>query len=813
MGFASIEPAPAELAPPDEAEVARRADALALAQQLRWLARSTWLLPTEVLWAVLALRAGLSWPWVAAALGLRLVSHGVSHVQARRLQPLVQDDPARGLQRVRWLYWAFSVWLSLILPPLLIGSDDTTRLLAMLLAAHYAGIVVIAATGDQRLYWGTVTPFLSLMVIGWLLRGGPLGWIMAGMSLLVVPMTVISLRGQRQGMERLVRLSLEKEQLAACLAIERDRAQGAADARTRFFAAASHDLRQPLHALSINATTLMLLARQADDPRLRELSQGIARALVQSQGLLDALLDISRLDAGAVPLQPADVDLAALLRQLHAEFAGQAAEQGLGFALALPDAPAWACTDADLLQRLLRNLLDNAFKFTGEGQVGLALQRLPAGAGLAEWQVDVTDTGCGIAEADRERVFEEFFQVGNPARDRNRGLGLGLAIVQRSARLLGLAVKLQAGPSGRGTLFSLRLPALDDPTPGAPARAAGPDEDSDTALPPQSVLLVDDEADILKAQSGLLRALGWHTHSAADAATALALAADPSLQFSAAVIDQRLPQGDGIDLVRRLRALLPGLPALIVTGDIAVQWQVRRHGLRVLHKPLDGSTLATAIRCEVAAATRWQQRLDDFPSPDGAPPMTLIDALHGRRSIRHYRPTALPRAQVEDLLWHAVQVPRPPICTDDAWAFVVIDGAQRLAGLGARAKAYAAQHQARLQSPQHPWAWPSRDDFEVFWGAPVLVLMCARQHHPEAPFDCCRAGQNLALAAHAAGLGSCWVGSPLPWLASDEGRRAVGLPAGYDVAVAMVLGQPADPVPGQSAPRPTIHWHDDEAAA
>ena len=810
MGFASAEPAPAALARPDEAEVARRADVLALTVQLRWLARSTWLLPTEALWAVLALRAGLPWPWVATALGLRLASHAVSHVQARRLQPLVQQDPARGLQRVRWLYWAFSVWLSLILPTLLIGSDDTTRLLAMLLAAHYAGIVVIAASGDQRLYWGTVTPFLSLMVIGWLLRGGPLGWIMAGMVLLVVPMTVVSLRTQRQGIERLVRLSLEKEQLAASLAIERDRAQAAADARTRFFAAASHDLRQPLHALAINATTLSLLARQADDPRLHDLSQGIGRALVQSQGLLDALLDISRLDAGAVRLQPADVDLAALLRQLHAEFAGQAAELGLGFGLALPDAPAWACTDVDLLQRVLRNLLDNAFKFTSDGQVGLALDRLPAGAGAAEWRLQVADTGCGIAEADRERVFEEFFQVGNPARDRSRGLGLGLAIVQRSARLLGLAVRLQAGPGGRGTLFSLRLPALDDPAPGLPDRPA---RQADLPWPAQSVLLVDDEADILQALSGLLQALGWRTHSAGDADAALALAADLSLPLSAAVVDQRLPQGDGIDLVGRLRALRPGLPALIVTGDVALQWQVRKRGLRVLHKPLDGATLAAAIQVEVAAADRWQQRLDDFQTPDGAPPMTLIDALHGRRSIRHYRPTPLPRAQVEDLLWHAVQVPRPPICADDAWAFVVIAGAQRLAGLGARAKAYAAQHQARLQSPQHPWAWPSRDDFEVFWGAPVLVLMCARQRHPEAPFDCCRAGQNLALAAHAAGLGSCWVGSPLPWLASDEGRQAVGLPAGYEVAVAMVLGHPAEPVPGQSAPRPTIRWHDDDAPA
>ena len=793
-----------------EAGIQRRVDSRCLEHQLTWMRRSAVALPVDLLWAALAHVTQVpAWAWLPWLM-LRIGMHLAILRQAGRWAPLIEQDPQRGLRLAGWVMALYGFLHATLMPFFYFGTDDTTKLLAMALASSYFGSVVVSASGQQGSFWRMVLGGYAVYMAGWLQRGGALGWAMVGLLLHSVPLIVLTIRQQRQSWEALVRLADDRERLAASLAIERDRAQAAADARTRFFAAASHDLRQPLHALAINATTLSLLARQADDPRLRDLSQGIGRALLQSQGLLDALLDISRLDAGAVRLQPADVDLAALLRQLHAEFAGQAAEQGLGFGLALPDAPAWACTDVDLLQRVLRNLLDNAFKFTSDGQVGLALDRLPAGADAAEWRLQVTDTGCGIAEADRERVFEEFFQVGNPARDRSRGLGLGLAIVQRSARLLGLAVRLQAGPGGRGTLFSLRLPALDDPTPGLPDRPA---RQADLPWPAQSVLLVDDEADILQALSGLLQALGWRTHSAGDADTALALAADLSLPLSVAVVDQRLPQGDGIDLVGRLRALRPGLPALIVTADVALQWQVRKRGLRVLHKPLDGATLAAAIQAEVAAADRWQQRLDDFQTPDGAPPMTLIDALHGRRSIRHYLPTPLPRAQVEDLLWHAVQVPRPPISADDAWAFVVIAGAQRLAGLGARAKAYAAQHQARLQSPQQPWAWPSRDDFEVFWGAPVLVLMCARQRHPEAPFDCCRAGQNLALAAHAAGLGSCWVGSPLPWLASDEGRQAVGLPAGYEVAVAMVLGHPAEPVPGQSAPRPAIRWHEDDAPA
>ncbi len=798
-----------------EASIQRRVDARCLQHQLTWMRRSAVALPVDLLWAGLAYSAQVpAWAWLPWLL-LRLGLHGAIVRQAGRWAPLVEQDPRRGLRLARRLMALYGLMHATLMPFFYFGTDDITKLLAMALSASYFGGVVVSASGQQASFWRMVLPGYAVYVAGWLQRGGLLGWAMVGLLLHSVPLIVLSVRQQRQSWEALVRLADDRERLAAALAVERDRAQAAADARSRFFAAASHDLRQPLHALAINATTLSLLAGRADDPRLRELSQAIGRALVQSQGLLDALLDISRLDAGAVRLQPADLDLAALLRQLHAEFAGLAAERGLGFTLALPDAPAWARTDQDLLQRLLRNLLDNAFKFTSEGQVSLALDRLPGGVGggPAELRLQVTDTGCGIAEADRERVFEEFFQVGNPARDRNRGLGLGLAIVQRSARLLGLAVSLQAGPGGRGSVFGLRLPALDGPVPGAPGRPAAPEKPVDLPLPAQCVLLVDDEADILRALSGLLQALGWRTHSATDADAALALAADPSLPLSAAVIDQRLPQGDGIGLVGRLRALRPGLPALIVTGDIEVQWQVRRHGLCVLHKPLDGSTLAAAIQAEVAAAIRWQQRLDDFQTPQGATPMTLIDALHGRRSIRHYLPTPLQRAQVSDLLWHAVQVPRPPISGDDAWAFVVVDGVQHLAGLGERAKAYAAQHQARLQSPQHPWAWPSRADFEVFWGAPVLVLMCARQRHPEAPFDCCRAGQNLALAAHAAGLGSCWVGSPLPWLASDEGRLAVGLPAGFEVAVAMVLGHPADALPGQSAPRPAITWCGDDAAA
>lgn len=280
------------------------------------------------------------------------------------------------------------------------------------------------------------------------------------------------------------------------------------------------------------------------------------------------------------------------------------------------------------------------------------------------------------------------------------------------------------------------------------------------------------------------------------------------------MIDHRLPAAvtsidahgiaidNGIALARRLRALRPDLPALIVTGDVAVQWDVTRHGMRVLHKPLTGSVLTAAIVDEAAAARRWESRIDTFCNDSTEPPMNIIDAMHGRRSVRSFKPAPLPRPMVEDLLWHAAQIPLPPISNDSSWVFVLVEGQARLEAFGARAKDFAAAH----QPPGQSWSWPARGDFDVFWGAPLLVLICARHGHPEAPFDACRAGQNLALVAHARGLGSCWVGSPMPWLHSDEGQQATSVPDGFDAAVALVLGWPALTSPGQSRPKPPLVW-------
>lgn len=182
--------------------------------------------------------------------------------------------------------------------------------------------------------------------------------------------------------------------------------------------------------------------------------------------------------------------------------------------------------------------------------------------------------------------------------------------------------------------------------------------------------------------------------------------------------------------------------------------------------------------------------------------MDAIQAMHGRRSIRAYESRPVARALVEQLAWAAVQAPTPPVSGDAPWVVCVLEGAERLAAFGERAKEYARTH----QPPGNPWTWPERPGFKVFWDAPALILFCSQRGNSEAPLDCCRAGQNFEVAAHSLGLGSCWIGSPMPWLRSPGIANELGIPQGYDAEVAIAFGHPAEQPEGKPRPRPHIHW-------
>jgi nitroreductase len=175
--------------------------------------------------------------------------------------------------------------------------------------------------------------------------------------------------------------------------------------------------------------------------------------------------------------------------------------------------------------------------------------------------------------------------------------------------------------------------------------------------------------------------------------------------------------------------------------------------------------------------------------------MDVIEAIHSRRSIRSYEPTPVARVLIEALVWDAAQAP-PPFAGQSPWTFTVLEGAERIAAFGVRAKGHAA----RAHPGEADWAWAARPEFDVFWGAPAVVIISGRRE------DCCRAGQNLMLSAHARGLGTCWVGSPMAWLNQSEVKSELGLPADLEPISVLCVGY-AKAVP--AAPpraRPAITW-------
>lgn len=357
------------------------------------------------------------------------------------------------------------------------------------------------------------------------------------------------------------------------------RAERAVEERTRFVAAASHDLRQPLHALGLFVGRLQEQARGSG--RLEELARDIRLCTDSLVELFDALLDLSKLDAGAVSPAMEDVPLRPLLDRIAADHAPVAAERGLRLRVA--GRALTARSDPVLLERLLRNLAANAVRYTARGGVLLACRRRD---GML--RIEVWDTGPGIPEAEQEAVFREFYQSRNG--DRTRGLGLGLSIVQRLAALLETPVGLCSRP-GHGSVFRIQVP---EGRPAAVPAAAGHGPQELAGL---RVLAVDDDPRSLAAVRGLLEGWGCRVETAADGETALAKAESTAPDM--VLCDYRLAGEErGPEIVHRLRAVWgPGLPAALVTGDTStgVRSEAAAAGCRLLLKPLRPAKLRALL--------------------------------------------------------------------------------------------------------------------------------------------------------------------------------------------------------------------------
>ena len=381
----------------------------------------------------------------------------------------------------------------------------------------------------------------------------------------------------RQSYEaRLQQLALN-EQLTVAL----DEAEAANRAKTRFLASASHDLRQPIHTLSLYGATLGM---QNLDAQTRTIVKHMDTALQALASQLDALLDVSKLDAGIVEVNKAPSCVNNLAARLYEEYCAEAANKKLDFTVE-HEQTVYVDTDELLLERIIRNLVSNAIKYTDKGSVQLKISEQDGQCVIA-----LTDTGKGIPEAEFTHIFEEFYQLDNPERDREKGLGLGLAIVKRLVSLLGIEISLKSSPDV-GTQFTVRLPVVSK------------DEEYPTEIVSTDIqwgklriLVIDDEEQVRHSMKMLLEVVGCTVHLSESTDTAVTQAKQNKPDIVLA--DFRLRGMDsGLTAIAKLRGLYAELPAILISGDTAPNRlrEAEEAGISLLHKPVSADELKQAI--------------------------------------------------------------------------------------------------------------------------------------------------------------------------------------------------------------------------
>lgn len=394
----------------------------------------------------------------------------------------------------------------------------------------------------------------------------------------------------RQELEGRVELATE------ALRQQRDAAEKADQAKSRFLAAASHDLRQPMHALSLLVAAVRVESRLEEREVLLERIDGAAHAL---SGLLDALLDISRLDAGRVQPRFQEIDLAALLRGVLETH--RAAAERKHIELVWRIGPCWGRTDPVWLERIVGNYLGNAIRYTPEGGCVMVAVRRRGG----NCQIEVRDNGPGIAADQQELIFQEFFQLHNPQRDRSEGLGLGLAIVERLAGPLGHPIGVRS-VDGKGAVFWVGVPyaAVRQSAAGQVAvqnevERSTPAPQSDCPLSGWRLLIVEDDELVLESYRGLLRLWGADVLACCSAGEALGVV-DAGMAIDAVITDYRLgADEDGLMLIEQLRRQVGvPVPAIVATGDTenATLRSMSVPGVRVMYKPLRPGLLLKQLK-------------------------------------------------------------------------------------------------------------------------------------------------------------------------------------------------------------------------
>ena len=363
----------------------------------------------------------------------------------------------------------------------------------------------------------------------------------------------------------------------------KEKAERANLAKSKFLAAASHDLRQPLHALGLFASALN---ERIKSPEERLLVENINQSVSSLEELFNALLDISRLDAGIIQPKFQHFWIKSLMDRLLTEFKAQAQRKGLNMQVEGADVVIYS--DPALLETMLRNLIGNAIRYTQRGEVKVAW--LINGNQVC---IEVHDTGVGISDEDREHIFQEFLQLNNPERDRTKGLGLGLAIVRRLSRLLKSTISVQS-ELGSGSVFRLNIPLGDASLITDDNSLVMQQLENESAM---LVLVIDDESSVRVAMTALLGTWGHEVIAVSSLPAAL-----QAIQRAPDVIiaDYRLMQEKtGIEAIQSIHQFCgQEIPSLIVTGDTAPELlrETQSSGYAFMHKPVNSAKLRAFLR-------------------------------------------------------------------------------------------------------------------------------------------------------------------------------------------------------------------------
>ncbi|MDE2594428.1 MAG: response regulator [Burkholderiales bacterium] len=468
-------------------------------------------------------------------------------------------------------------------------TEGQRAVLTLVLAGITMGAVG-TTSGHTRIFHAFALPTMLSVAAGWALT--PLNeqsrWI--GLSMAIFLLAYLGIltslaKGTYRSLQRSIIMQIKQWRLNEELRQALAQAEDANAAKTRFLASASHDLRQPLHTLTLFCAALMT-------HRLEPATQGIVShmdsALQVLRTQLTALLDISKLDAGIVTVHPKAIDIIGFVQRLHEEFTAEAGQKKLVLVLDTDHkqiGDLFVETDPLHLERIVRNLIDNAIKYCDAGTIWIRARATEGGVDLT-----VQDTGRGIATHEMDKIYEEFYQIDNPERDRSRGLGLGLAIVKRLTQLINTPMTLTS-ELGVGTTITLNLKRVQ-----APVEQPVLHDDSGFAMPVCHMLVLDDETAILEAMKTLLESQGCRVtlaHTTDEAAQKAAVD-----QPDVVLADFRLRgQESGIKAIRKLRQQYPDLPALLISGDTAEDRLKEAHdaGLRLLHKPVSVDVLLEAI--------------------------------------------------------------------------------------------------------------------------------------------------------------------------------------------------------------------------